>query len=155
MPLRINCSGARPVTSSPSSSTCPCCGRMTPVIVRSSVDFPAPFGPTIAVTRPGVASMLMSWMMGGPPYPAVSPRVTRTGPLDTGHHLPEGGIDDCGIRPQRVPGPVGDRPAQRHDDDRPADPLDKGEVVLNHQHGHPRGHEVLDAVPDADPQHRV
>src|SRR5438309_7244981 len=123
MPSRISFSGARPVTSLPLSSTRPAAGRISPAIAFSSVDFPAPFGPTTAVTRPGCASMLMSWMMGGPPYPAARPRVSRTGPLDTGDHLPEIRIDDGGIRPKRIQGPVGDRASQGHDDDRPADPL--------------------------------
>src|SRR6266513_2881228 len=155
MPSRISFSGASPVTSLPLSSTRPAAGRISPAIAFSSVDFPAPWGPTTAVTRPGPASMLTSWMMGGPPYPAARPRVTRTGPLGTGEHLPEVRVDHGGVRPERGQGAVGDRPPQGHDDDRPADLFHKREVVLDHQHGHPRRHQMLDALADPRPQHRV
>src|SRR5207302_1483356 len=168
MPSRINFSGARPVTSLPLSSTRPAAGRISPAIALSSVDFPAPLGPTTAVTRPDPASMPTFWMMGGPPYPAVRPCVTRTGPrgarpgpvssggeLDTGGHLPEVRIDDGGVGPERGQGAVGDRPPQGHDDDRPADLLHEREVVLDHQHRHPRGDQRLDALADPPPQHRV
>src|SRR5207302_3204137 len=168
MPSRISFSGARPVTSLPLSSTRPAAGRSSPAIAFSSVDFPAPLGPTTAVTRPGPASMLTFWMIGGPPYPAARPCVTRTGApgarpgpvssgggLDTGEHLPEVRIDHGGVRPERGQGPVGDRPPQGHDDDRPADLFHKREVVLDHQHGHPRRPQMPDAFADPRPQHRV
>ena len=50
--------GGVPVMSTPSRSTCPLAGLRKPKIAFRSVDFPTPFAPRMAVTRPGRATTL-------------------------------------------------------------------------------------------------
>ncbi len=50
--------GGVPVISTPSRSTCPLVGLRKPKIAFRSVDFPTPFAPRMAVTRPGRATTL-------------------------------------------------------------------------------------------------
>ena len=47
MPRASTWRGARPTSDSPRNAIAPFRGRRTPLIVASSVDLPAPFGPTM------------------------------------------------------------------------------------------------------------
>ena len=61
------CSGRRRVRSASPIVTVPEVGRSTPPTVRTSVDFPAPFGPSRAVTSPGGIVMETSRSTRRPP----------------------------------------------------------------------------------------
>src|SRR4051794_1162250 len=69
MPLVTMASTGARVMSSPSSRTCPRSQRTSPLIVRSSVVFPAPLAPRTAVIRP-VSAL------------SETPSSARTGPYD-------------------------------------------------------------------------
>src|ERR1700730_12627135 len=106
MPRRTSFSLGRPVTFLPSTRTVPALGRMTPAIALSTVDLPAPLGPTMAVMAPRWARRLTFSAIGGPPYPAATHSTARaardwvTGGAGSGvsvvirGHLPEIGVDD-------------------------------------------------------------
>ena len=51
-PRRTSLQVGRPVTSSPAKKIRPLVSGTSPVATRAIVDFPAPFGPTSAVTEP-------------------------------------------------------------------------------------------------------
>src|ERR1700736_1914902 len=101
MPTRR--SAGCPVTSVPSTNTRPLVGRIKPAIAFSSVDLPAPLGPTIAVIAPRRALTLTFSTTGGPPQPAVSPSTVRAAPssgawLLIRRHLAEVGVDHGRVR---------------------------------------------------------
>src|SRR5579872_398746 len=120
MPIPTIFSAARPVTSLPSTVTLPALGRISPAIALSSVDLPAPFGPTIAVIAPRRATMLTPLITGGPPYPAVSFSTTRTvgavSSLSVTDHLAKVGVDHGLARTQGLERAFGDHGALSHDD---------------------------------------
>src|SRR5690349_5194214 len=60
----------------PSSSTAPVLGRSTPPTARTSVDLPAPFGPSSAVTWPVAISSETSLTTARPPRSTVRSRRT-------------------------------------------------------------------------------
>src|SRR5215469_14338924 len=64
--LRI-CRGLRPTMGSPCRVIWPCLGRSSPLIARSRVDFPAPFGPTTQVIPPCTTSRLTPRSTSPPP----------------------------------------------------------------------------------------
>src|SRR5512132_1411183 len=68
--------GVFPVSRSPSSMTSPSRGRSSPLIVASSVDFPAPFGPTTQVIPPGMTCSDTPRKTSPPPYPTTTPRTS-------------------------------------------------------------------------------
>src|SRR5437016_13330032 len=107
MPPRTSFSVGWPVTCRPSTRTLPAVGRISPATALSSVDFPAPLGPTTAVIWPRRAVMLTPSMMGGPPYPATSSSTSSAAPSEpaasvTGRHLPEIGVDHGLVRAKRL-----------------------------------------------------
>src|SRR5207245_7238099 len=69
--------GVRPASDSPRNRTVPALGCSRPLMTRSTVDLPAPFGPTMQVRLP--SSMLRSTpcKMSPPPYPALTPASSR------------------------------------------------------------------------------
>src|SRR5271165_404491 len=72
-PARRTSRGLLPVRGSPRCSTRPSRGRSTPLITASSVDLPAPLGPTMHVMAPAGTSKETSCRTSPPPYPAVMP----------------------------------------------------------------------------------
>ena len=67
--MRTSWSAVSPVVSLAAHLDLAAGGPDHPAMAFIRVDFPAPFGPTMAVIAPGLASREMSSMMGGPPYP--------------------------------------------------------------------------------------
>src|SRR5580704_9969366 len=129
----------------------------TPLSALSSVDFPAPFGPTMAVIFPARIVSEMSSMMGGPPYPAVSPSVLST---TSGSSLmalvhPEIGVDHPGVAAQAGERPLGDDLAEIHHHHLMAGSLDEREIVLDHDHGPALHRELPDRLADPRAKHGV
>src|SRR5580704_1096691 len=143
MPRRTSFSEGRPVASRPSTATVPAFAVITPAMALSSVDLPAPLGPTMAVIAPRCARRLTFSTIGGPPYPAVRPCTSRAATIAgavgagsgvsvvIGWHLSEIGVDDCGITAQLIEGSFGDHLTLGHHDDLIGDALDEREVVLD------------------------
>src|SRR5918999_4783550 len=91
MPVRATRWAGRRVRSFPSSTTRPRIGLSSPARTRKSVDFPAPFEPTIATASPVRTSTLMSSMTLSPRYPAARPTTSSNA------GLPEVRLDDLGV----------------------------------------------------------
>src|SRR3954452_18732080 len=70
MPRRRITSGDRPASSSPSRVMRPSLGRSSPLMTRSTVDLPAPLGPTMQVIVCSAHSRSTLWSTLPPPYPA-------------------------------------------------------------------------------------
>src|SRR5260370_42462726 len=114
---------------------------------------------------PGRSASEMSWMMGGPPYPAVSPSVLSTisgtvsGTIAGGSRMalahPEIGVDHPGVVTQAGKRPVGDDLAEIHPHHLMAGLLDEREVVLDHDDGAPLRRELPDRLADPRAEHRV
>src|SRR5215204_5278794 len=64
------CAGCIPRSDFPSSSISPFRGWSSPLIARSTVDLPAPFGPTMQHTERWGTSKSTPWRTSPPPYPA-------------------------------------------------------------------------------------
>src|SRR5579862_2926076 len=123
----------------------------TPLIALSSVDFPAPFGPTMAVIFPARTVSEMSSMIGGPPYPAVSRSVLSTASGGSAMALvhPEVGVDHPGVVAQAGKWSLRDDLAQVHYDHLMAGSLDEREVVLDHDDGAALVRELPNGLPAA------
>src|SRR5260370_31192382 len=114
---------------------------------------------------PGRSASEMSWMMGGPPYPAVSPSVLSTisgtvsGTIAGGSRMalahPEIGVDHPGVVTQAGKRPVGDDLAEIHHHHLMAGLLDEREVVLDHDDGAPLRRELPDRLADPRAEHRL
>src|SRR6266700_3798296 len=110
----------------------------SPLSALSSVDFPAPFGPTMAAIFPARTVSEMSSMIGGPPYPAVSPSVLSTTSGTTSGTTSAGSVI-----------------AEVHDHHLIAGSLDEREVVLDHDHGAALRRELPDGLADPRAEHGV
>src|SRR5258705_4072102 len=72
MPRRRMSSGDRRSVRSPSMTISPSLGRSSPLITRSTVDLPAPLGPTMHVTVRSAQLRSTPCRTLPPPYPAVT-----------------------------------------------------------------------------------
>jgi hypothetical protein len=79
--------GDRASSRSPFSNSDPASGRRTPLRILSNVVFPAPFGPTSAVIRPGCNSSDTSRRTSRPPNDLATDRASRTGGNGPPHPL--------------------------------------------------------------------
>lgn len=70
-------SGALPSMRWPLKLIVPAPGRVKPVIVWISVDFPAPFGPTMPTNSPGATVRLTPFTAFRPPKLTLTPLRTR------------------------------------------------------------------------------
>src|SRR5579862_1597609 len=129
----------------------------TPLIALSSVDFPAPFGPTMAVIFPARTVSEMSSMIGGPPYPAVSRSVLSTASGGSAMALvhPEVGVDHPGVVAQAGKRSLRDDLAQVHHDHLMAGSLDEREVVLDHDDGAALVRELPNGLADPGAEHGI
>src|SRR5215475_5937913 len=116
--------------------------RTIPTRPFSSVLLPDPFGPTIETTWPGSACTEIDRMTGSPPYPAVTLSAAIRWPVVTPaegcarladkvslHHL--------GPVPQLSHCALGKHGAVGHHNDRVAELVHDGELVLDHEHRQP------------------
>src|SRR5579859_636899 len=129
----------------------------SPLSALSRVDFPAPFGPTMAVIFPARTVSEMSSMIGGPPYPAVSALVLSTASGGSAMALvhSEVGVDHPGVVPQTGKRPLRDDLAEVHHDHLMAGSLDEREVVLDHDDAAALARELPDRLADPRAEHRV
>src|SRR5260370_35623951 len=103
----------------------------------------------------------MSSMMGGPPYPAVSPSVLSTisGTISGSSLMalvhPEIGVDHPGVVPQAGKRALGDDLAEIHHHHLMAGLLDEREVVLDHDDGASLDRELPDRLADPRAEDRV
>src|ERR1700730_3351969 len=103
----------------------------------------------------------MSSMMGGPPYPAVSPSVlsTTSGTTSGGSLMalvhPEIGVDHPGVVTQAGKGALGDDLAEVHHHHLMAGLLDEREVVLDHHDRAALGRELPHGLADPRAEHGV
>src|SRR5918993_176481 len=81
---RRSSSGSSPLVGSPSRKTSPEVGSMRRLMARSRVLFPAPEGPTTAVTPPSRIAMSTSFRISVPPIAYSSPEISifREGKLE-------------------------------------------------------------------------
>src|SRR3954468_22218452 len=103
-PTRARTAHPRFGSASPSTWTVPACGRSRPASTRSSVDFPAPFGPSTASSDPaGTAAVTSRSARRSPrrrlrPASSTAGRSVAGGAASTAHELlsggGEGGRDD-------------------------------------------------------------
>src|SRR5581483_5804175 len=181
------CTTARPSRSrgesrsmgSPSSSTRPRRGRISPLIALSTVDLPAPFGPIRQTTSPASTVRSTPRRMSPAPYPATSPSTASSGggppgapvpalapavPLSTSSlpdadsplmSLPQVGVEDGGVGAYRVGRPGGDAGAAIHHDHRVAQPHHQVHVVLDDQEADAHGVPVPDVLLHRGDQRRV
>src|SRR6266576_1453320 len=137
MPSRNRRSGRRPPMSLPRNRIWPRRGRMSPEIVRSSVDLPAPFGPIRQTKSPASTSRSTPRRMSPPdPYPATS----RSHWTSTS--VSEVGIEDGGIGAHLGRRPARDHPTAVQHNHRLAQLHDKAHVVLDDQKRHAASVEV-------------
>src|SRR5260370_6856442 len=103
----------------------------------------------------------MSSMMGGPPYPAVSPSVLSTisGTISGSSLMalvhPEIGVDHPGVVPQAGKRALGDDLAEIHHHHLMAGLLDERKVVLDHDDGATLHRELPDRLADPRAEDRV
>src|SRR5258708_18032690 len=125
------------VVFSPRTYTSPRDTFSKPVSALSSVDLPAPFGPTIAVIFLAQTASETSMMIGGPPYPAVTPSARSTisaaGSVMALVHS-EIGIDHPRVVAQAGEWPLRDDLTEIHHHNLVAGLTDEREIVLDHDH---------------------
>ncbi len=101
--LRAMARRSSPATSTPPSSTRPARGVSAPESSRTSVDFPAPLGPSTAQSCPPATRRETSWSTSSPPYPAETPLRASSTPapatLSTVRAYHGRGIEGTGTRP--------------------------------------------------------
>src|SRR6516162_6530221 len=129
----------------------------TPLSALSSVDLPAPFGPTMAVIFPARTVSEMSSMIGGPPYPAVTASVLSTTADGSAMALvhSEIGVDHPGVVPQTGKRSLRNDFAEVHYDHLMAGSLNEREIVLDHDDGAALARELPNRLPDPRTEHRV
>src|SRR5258708_8387626 len=141
-PFRTRTSGRALVTSWPARLIVPEVARTSPLRTPSSVDFPAPFAPTSAISSPGAMSRSIPKSTGPASYPAVSPRTSRSGSgrLEAFRiALAEVGLDHSLVAKHDFRLAIGQDAAGVEDDRAAADPDDHAHDVLDEQHGHSGG----------------
>src|SRR6188472_3513730 len=136
--------GLLPVRSSPSTRTVPVQGSRRPITTRTSVDLPAPFGPTIVTISPRPTRRLAPLRMGtSRKYPASIPSTTRASTaasLIGGTLLARRGaevrLDHAVIGTDLVGRARGDHAPFPHHDDGVRIPHDHVHVVLDQKDRH-------------------
>src|SRR6266550_7928834 len=150
MPSRNRRSGRRPPISLPRNKMRPRRGRMSPEIVRSRVDLPAPFGPIRQTKSPASTSRSTPRRMSPPdPYPATS----RSHWTSTS--VSEVGIEDGGIGAYLRRRPARDHPTSVQHNHRLAQLHDKAHVVLDDQKRHAASVEVANVSAQPVDHHGV
>src|SRR5579859_2019416 len=142
------------VTCLPPTLTVPEEIRTMPTRLLSSVLLPDPFGPTSDTTSPGLALTVMPRITGSPPYPAVMPSARSGSPCavtsadKVGLHdlLPPAKQRHRALREHRAFG---------HHHHRVAELVHDGQLVLDHEDGHPFGAQRDELVADPPRQVRV
>src|ERR687897_2156198 len=150
--------GCRPTIDFPSSCTSPLRGCRSPLTARSTVDLPAPFGPTMQQTERSGTSRLTSWRTSPPPYPAhtsVSFSTSRLHRLLEGEVLTEIGVEHLRVALDLVRGAPRDRLTAREHEDRVAEAEHERHVVLDDQERLPIRVELADDVAHPLDQRRV
>src|SRR5262245_44812864 len=124
------------VIRSPSKKTSPAVMLVSPRIVLSSVERPAPLAPTTLTHSPASTVRLMSNRTGSRPYPARIPLSSSIGILVTSLvGLAEVHRPDLGIGDDVVGAAGGDQATLAEDVNQVALPQDGLDVVLDEQHG--------------------
>src|ERR1700682_1632911 len=134
--------GLRPARDSPRNRTEPALGRSRPLMTRSTVDFPAPFGPTMQVRLPCSTARSRSCRMSPPPYPARTPASSRNAAMSG----PQVGVEHDGILPHRLRVAGCDRAAVVEYHDLAAKVHDEAHVVFDEEERDPALVEAADAV---------
>src|SRR5216683_5431302 len=127
------------VMSLPSSSTCPARGGSRPVMARSKVVLPWPFGPRTTTPSPLLTARSIPCSTSPPPYPATRPLTSSIGGRSLGtnrHQVAEIHLDHAAVskhrrgRTDRDPLPMMDH------EDAVGQRLDRLHHVLDHQDRH-------------------
>src|SRR5207249_1531029 len=111
----------------PLNSIDPCRALMTPKIARSSVDLPAPFGPSTFVRPPSSTSSEIPCSTDALPYPAARRSIFSTGTSS------EIGLDDARIPGHLLRRSLGDQLAEVQHVQILRQAHDKAHVVLDQQ----------------------
>src|SRR6267378_2475748 len=140
-PLRTSASGRPLVTSSPPSVTVPAVARTNPLSTPSSVDLPAPFAPTSAISSPAAISRSIPNSTGPASNPAFSPRTlsSGSGPEPFRIALPQVRLDHALVAQHHLRLALSQNLPKVEHDRPPADPDDHPHDVLDQQHGHTCG----------------
>src|SRR4051794_2633970 len=160
MPMRSMSAGAQPWIPLPSRCISPRRGFSSPLIARSTVDLPAPFGPTMQATEPCSTSRSTPWSTSPPPYPATTPlRVSiasRLHRLLLDHEVvPEVGVEDLRVLLDLVRRALRHQLAAAQDPHRVAEPEHERHVVLHEQERLAAAVELADHLPHPLDQRRV
>src|SRR3982751_4679783 len=147
IPCSRSCAGERRVASSPAKTMRPFRARSSPLSTFSTVDLPAPFGPTRQVTVPSSSSSVRSRRMSPRPYPATTPSRRRRG------SAAEVGIQDAWVASHLVRVPFGELRALREHHDGVAQPHDEVHVVLDDEERQPACVELSDPLLDLLDEH--
>src|SRR5215207_7389743 len=150
--------GCRPTSDFPSSWTSPLRGWSSPLTARSTVDLPAPLGPTMQQTERSGTSRLTSWRTSPPPYPAhtsVSFSISGLHRLLELEVLAEVRVEHLWVALDLVGRAARDRLAAREDEDRIAKPEHERHVVLDDQERLAVCVELADHLADPLDQRRV
>src|SRR6185312_11735358 len=122
--------------SRPSKRSVPAAGDTIPDRVFTSVDFPAPFGPTSATISPRPTRMLTPSSAVACPYRTTSP-ATSSIPIPHGGAAAEVGADHALVLGDVLRRAVGDDLTEVEHRDAVGQPDDEAHVVLDEQHGQP------------------
>src|SRR5882757_4908756 len=130
-PWRRIADGDEPPISTPSRVIEPARGRSRPLTVRSTVDLPAPLGPTTQVIISGSSARSTPRRISAAPYPAQTPDSVSTG------SRPQVGVEDGGVALHGGGSSLGDLRAVVEHDHRVAESHYHMHVVLDEQEGQP------------------
>src|SRR5215210_707218 len=150
--------GWRPQSDLPSSCTSPFRGWSSPLTARSTVDLPAPLGPTMQHTEPSGTSSSTPWSTSPPPYPAytsVSFSISGSHRVLEAEVLAQVGVEDLRVALHGVGRPTRDRRAARQHQDGIAEAEHERHVVLDDQERLPARVQLADHLADALDQGRV
>src|ERR1700730_57249 len=150
-PRRKIAGGLSPMMEAPRKRMRPRRGRSNPLTTRSTVDFPAPLGPTMQVMAPSSTVRSSSWRISPPPYPAVTPSSSSRAPTSGSQVRVEHGR----ILADLARLGLSDYTALVQDDDLVAQIHHEAHVVLDQQEGHALPIELPDVFGDPLEQHRV
>src|SRR5256885_8069089 len=128
-------SDGRWVTSMSPTVTVPSRTSTAPTTLLSRVLFPDPFGPTMETIRPGSASRDTPRTTGAPPYPATTPARRSEAPVRESS-ADKVGLHNLGTAAKRGHRSLGEHCSLGHDDDRVAELVHDGELVLDHHDRH-------------------
>src|SRR5450432_2646259 len=128
--------------------------RTIPTRLLSSVLLPEPFGPTRETTSPGAALTEMSRITGSPPYPAVTSRAASEMPCRVSS-ADKVGLHYLAAAPELFHRPLGQHGAFSHHYYWIAELVHDGQLVLDHEDGHPLVAQRHQLVADPPGQIRV